>query len=51
MNSNEAYKQKLGAELKQVQAKLAEIEIPQKSLTADARIKYDKQINNLKTES
>jgi hypothetical protein len=48
MNSKDVYKQKIEAELKQVQAKLAEFEAPKKSLTADARIKYDKQLNNLK---
>ncbi|MBU3944932.1 MAG: hypothetical protein KKB91_11720 [Proteobacteria bacterium] len=48
MNSKEVYKQKIEEELKQVQAKLAEFETPQKSLTADARIKYTKQVDNLK---
>jgi phage host-nuclease inhibitor protein Gam len=48
MNSKEAYKQKIEAELKRVQVKLAEFEAPKKSLTADAHIKYAKQINNLK---
>ncbi len=48
MNSKEVYKQKIEAELERVQDKLAEFEAPQKSLTAAAHIKYDKQINNLK---
>jgi septal ring factor EnvC (AmiA/AmiB activator) len=48
MSTKDAYKQKIEAELERVQAKLAEFEAPKKSLTADARIKYAKQINNLK---
>ncbi len=47
MNSKEVYRQKIEAELKQVQAQLAEFEAPEKSLTADARIKYAMHINNL----
>ena len=46
MNSKDVYKQKIEAELKRVQAKLAEFEAPEKSLSGDARIKYDKQLNN-----
>ena len=48
MNSQEVYKQKIEAELKQAQAQLAEFEAPQKSFTADARAKYARQINRLK---
>lgn len=48
MNSKEAYKLKIEAELKHVQAKLAEFEAPEKSLTAGARINYAKQSNNIK---
>lgn len=47
MNSKEVYRQKIEAELQQVQAKLAEFEAPEKRLTADARIKYAEHINNL----
>jgi hypothetical protein len=48
MNSKESYKQKIVVELRQVQAQLAEFEAPKKILTADACIKYAKQINNFK---
>ncbi len=46
MNSKDVYKQKIEAELKQVQAKLAEFDAQKKRLTVDNRIKHDKQINN-----
>lgn len=46
MNSKDAYKQKIEAELKQVHAKLAEFDAQKKRLTADARIKHDTQLNN-----
>jgi phage host-nuclease inhibitor protein Gam len=48
MNTKGPYRQKIEAELKLVQTKLAEFESPKKSLTADARIKYAKQVDNLK---
>jgi cob(I)alamin adenosyltransferase len=47
MSTKEAYKQKIEADLELVQAKLAELKAQAKSFTADARIKYDKQVDEL----
>lgn len=48
MNTKESYRQKIEAELKRVQTKLAEFEAPGKSLPTDVRIKYAKQVDSLK---
>lgn len=45
MSKKEAYKQKIEAEVEVAQAKLTELKAQAKSVTADARIKYDKQID------
>ncbi len=47
MNTKEAYKQKMEAEVEVAQAKLAELKAHAKSLAADAHIKYAKQADNL----
>lgn len=47
MNTKDAYTQKIEAELELVQAKLAEFKARAKSLTADARIKHAKQVDDL----
>ena len=47
MNTKEAYKQKIEAELELAQARLAEFKAKAKISTADARIKYAKQIDEL----
>jgi len=47
MNTKDAYKQKIEAELELVQAKLAEFKARVKSSTADARINYAKQVDEL----
>jgi len=44
----DAYRQMIEAELELVQAKLAEFEVPAKSFTADIRIKYARQADNLR---
>jgi hypothetical protein len=47
MSTKEAYKQKVEAELELGRAKLAELKAQAKGFTADARIKYDKQVAEL----
>jgi len=47
MSTKEAYKQKVEAELELAQAKLAEFKAKAKIATADARIKYTKQVDDL----
>jgi hypothetical protein len=47
MSTQEAYKQKIEAELELAQAKLAEFKAQAKSSAADARINYAKQIDEL----
>ncbi|MFZ2960892.1 MAG: hypothetical protein WA705_28775 [Candidatus Ozemobacteraceae bacterium] len=47
MSMKEAYKQKIEAELEMVQAKLGEFKAQAKISTADARIKYAKQIEEI----
>lgn len=47
MNTKEAYKQKIEAELVLTQAKLAEFQARAKSASADARIDYKKQMHDL----
>ena len=47
MNTKEAYKQKIEAELELAQAKLAEFKAQAKSSAADARIKNAKQVDEL----
>ncbi len=48
MNTKEAYKQKIGAELKLIQAKLEVLKAKAKTTTSDMRIGYDKEIETLK---
>jgi DNA repair exonuclease SbcCD ATPase subunit len=48
MSTKESYRQKIEAELKQVQTQLAEFEAPEKSLPTNVRIKDAKQVNSLK---
>ncbi|MCX5869599.1 MAG: hypothetical protein NTY00_02975 [Deltaproteobacteria bacterium] len=48
MSTKEVYKQKVKTELERVQAKLAEFEAPEKSLSADTHIKHANQFDNLK---
>ena len=47
MSKKEAYKQKIEAEVELAQAKLAELKAQAKIATADARIKYARQIGEL----
>lgn len=47
MSDKEAYKQKIEAEVELAQAKLSELKANAKSATADARISYDKQVEEL----
>jgi len=47
MSSKEVYQQKIEAELELVQAKLAEFKARAKSLTADARIRHARQVDDL----
>jgi dGTP triphosphohydrolase len=47
MSTKEAYKQKVEAEVELAQAKLAEMRAVAKGCAADARIKYDQQIEEL----
>lgn len=47
MNTKEAFKKKMEAEIELAQAKLAELRAEAKSSAADARIEYDKQIEEL----
>ena len=47
MSTKEAYKQKVEAEVELAQAKLAELRAVAKGCAADARIKYDQQIEEL----
>lgn len=47
MSTKEAYKQKIEAELELAQAKLAELTAQAKISTADVRIAYAKQIDEL----
>jgi hypothetical protein len=44
MCMNEAYKQKIEAEIELAQAQLAELKAQAKSYAADARIKYTQQV-------
>lgn len=48
MNRKKVYKQKIEDKLKQVQAKSAKFEAPQKSFITLARIKYAKQVDKFK---
>ncbi len=48
MSTKESYRQKIEAEWKLVQAKLAEFETPEKSLPTNVHTKYTKQVDNLK---
>ncbi|MBF0502095.1 MAG: hypothetical protein HQM09_18290 [Candidatus Riflebacteria bacterium] len=47
MNTKEVYRQKIEAELELAQAKIAEFKAQAKISTADARIKYAKQIDEI----
>ena len=47
MSTKKAYKQKIEAEVELAQAKLAELKAKAKISTADARIKYTKQVDEL----
>jgi len=47
MSTKKAYKQKLEAEVELAHAKLAELKAQAKSSTADARVKYAKQVVEL----
>jgi hypothetical protein len=47
MSTKAAYKQKIDAEVELAQAKLATLKAQAKISTADARIKYDKQADEL----
>lgn len=47
MNTQDAYTQKIEAELELVQAQLAEFKARAKSLTADARIQHAQQVDDL----
>ncbi len=47
MSMKEAYKQKIEAELRLAQAKLDEFKARAKILTADARVKYAEQIDEI----
>lgn len=47
MNTKEAFKQKMEAEIELAQAKLAELRAEAKGSAADARLNYDKQIEEL----
>lgn len=47
MSTKEAYKQKIEAELELAQAQLAEFKARMKNSTADARIKYAKQVDKV----
>ncbi len=47
MSTKEAYKEKIAAEVDLAQAKLAELKAQARSSAADARIKYDDQIDKL----
>lgn len=51
MSTKEAYKKKIEAELELAQAKLAEFKARAKSLTADARIKHARQVDELEQKS
>ena len=50
MSTKEAYQQKIKAELELAQAKLAELKAHAKSATADARIEYAKQVDELEQQ-
>lgn len=50
MSTKEAYKQKVEAELELAQAHLSELKAQAKSVTADARIEYDKQVDALEQQ-
>ncbi|MFY9941542.1 MAG: hypothetical protein WAK57_05150 [Desulfobacterales bacterium] len=47
MNTKEAYKQKMEAEMELAQAKLAEFKAQAKSFAADMQIKHAKQVDEL----
>ena len=47
MSARDAYKQKLDAEIELAQAKVAELKAHAKNLAADARIKYERMIDDL----
>ena len=50
MSDREAYRQKLEARLDEWKAQIAELEAKAKGASADARIEYDKQIDQLKEQ-
>ena len=50
MSTNEAYKQKIEAEIELAHAQLAELKAPAKSYAADARIKYTQQVEKLEQD-
>lgn len=47
MSKKEAYKQKIEAQVELAEAKLIELKAKAKSSAADARIKYEEQINEI----
>ena len=51
MSTKEAYRQKIEAEVELAQAKLAELKAQAKSTTADVRIKYAKQVDELERKA
>jgi uncharacterized protein YgiM (DUF1202 family) len=50
MSTKEAYQEKIEAEVKLAIAKLAELKARARMSTADARIKYSKQVDTLERE-
>ena len=50
MSTNEAYKQKIEAEIELAHAQLAELKAQAKSYAADARIKYTQQVEKLEQD-
>ncbi len=50
VSTKEAYKEKIEAEVDLAQAKLAELKAQARSSAADARIKYDDQIDKLQQQ-
>lgn len=47
MNTKEVFKKKMEAEIGLAQARLAELQAKARSSAADARIEYDKQVDEL----
>ena len=47
MSTKDAYRQKIEAEIELSQAKLAELKAQAKNIAADARIKYERMIDDL----